>query len=157
MANQTATMTPLEDILQPDGPYAEMFLMDDENPHGVIGHVCNQCGADVREVPCPEHAPREVPGLTLVACDAEPRHWLWVLAGDCYGPPCWRCESDRFWQADMDRRDAPHLRRRHGYRRTAAWTWLVRLGHRVGLLTGQYWRTCPGGGWCSGGHWRWTR
>lgn len=138
-------------------PYHELLLMKDENPHGFIGHVCNQCGQDVTDAPCPDHAPRDVPGLTLVPCDAEPRHWLWMLAGDYYDPPCYRCESERFWQGWQDQRDAPHRRRRHGYRRTWVWRRLVRLGSRVGLLDGQYAYTCPGGGWCYGAHWRGVR
>lgn len=157
MPENTVTVTPLEEILQPDGPYYEMLLMDDENPHGIIGHVCNQCGADVREAPCPQHAPQQVPGLTLVGCDAQPRHWLWVIAGDYFEAPCYRCDAARLWQADMDRRDAPHRRRRHAYRRTVVWRWLLHASRRVGLLRGLYARTCPGGGWCEGAHWRWRR
>lgn len=149
MADQTDAVTPLEEVLKPDGPYFELLLMDDEHPAGVVGHVCNQCGWDVRDGTCPEHAPRDVPGLTLVACDATPRHWLWIIAGDYYDPPCYRCDAIWLRQRDEERRDAPHRRWRHWYRRTDWWERLLRVGSRLGLLTGRWAQTCRGGGWCA--------
>jgi hypothetical protein len=153
----TYLKTPLADILRPEGPYDEVLLMEGEHPDDITGHVCIMCGRRVDTEPCPDHAPRDVPGLTLLECGADPRHWLWTLAGDYYPPPCWRCEHDRLWQADNDRRDAPHRRWRHRYARTEVWRWLLRAGRALGLVRVVYARTCPGGGWCHGARWRWSR
>lgn len=147
----------MEDLLTPAGPYYELLLMEGEHPKDITGHVCNQCGVDVAEAPCPEHGPRDVPGLTLMDCDAEPRHWIWTPAGDYFPPPCYRCEWERLLQREWDRRDAPHKRRLHGYARSGWWWWMLRVGARLGLLHGLYGRGCPGGGWCHGARWRWSR
>lgn len=137
-------------------PYYEALLMEDEHPSGRIGHACGTCLRDVGDGPCPDHAPREVPGLTLVDCDAEPRHWLWVHAGDYYPPPCYRCELNRYHEADQDR-----LRCRHGRWRTLKVLWrFTSWLYALGVLSGTGVRTCDRypGRWClSSVSWRGSR
>lgn len=54
---------------------------------------CSACGRDVSAEPCPEHAPREIPGLRLIECEKGcPR--TWVLDDDGYEPPCPWCARD---------------------------------------------------------------
>lgn len=62
------------------------------------GWLCNQDGCHNRidEVPCPDHAPKVFPGLRLVECGAEPRHYLWAHDSDSYGPPCFWCMRDDY-------------------------------------------------------------
>lgn len=72
-------------------PYFETFEWDSETEGSPCGHVCNICGREVNSGPCPEHAPDNVPGLTKLACTATPAHDIWIIAGDYYDPPCWRC------------------------------------------------------------------
>lgn len=60
------------------------------------GFRCNICHRDVGADHCPDHAPLNVPGLRLVDCAATPRHRLWVVDADDYGPPpCWVCDDVR--------------------------------------------------------------
>lgn len=72
-------------------PYFETFEWYTDANGERCGHVCNICRREVNSGPCPEHAPNKVSGLTKLACTATPNHDLWVIAGDYYDPPCWRC------------------------------------------------------------------
>ena len=119
-------------------PYREVLVMDDEHPSGRVGFVCAICRRELDSRPCPDHAPVDVPGLTLVDCQATPRHWLWVLAsdGNDYGLPCWRCEVERSSKAGYEQ---AQRRARHWARRWRGWPatrWLVGKASSLGVIAG---------------------
>ena len=74
-------------------PYYETLILD----LGGRGAwwACNLDGREIDpNVGCPDHAPRDIPGLYRVECGAEPRHApMWVTDGDHtgYGVPCPAC------------------------------------------------------------------
>ena len=115
-------------------PYYESFRMEDDHPAGLIGFVCSTCERSVDDGPCPDHAPRDVPGLALVECEATPRHWAWVLASDAngYGIPCYRCILG---EQAAERRESEDRRNRRWVNRWRYWpltrkaaSWAYRLG-----------------------------
>lgn len=108
------------------------------------GWSCSQCGYDLTAGPCPDHAPTAFPGLVLVDCDAEPRHWTWIHAHDGYPAPCTPCQL----AAEMDaHRGCAHAL--HGAWRAWKFTGRVdRWGARVGLWNGFTSFTLGGG--CNG-------
>jgi hypothetical protein len=135
-------------------PYYERMVFDDEHPEGRIGHVCGTCLTPVDMVPCPEHAPREVHGLTLVACAAEPRHWLWVHAGDYYDPPCYRCELGAMLQRELEREACRHW----GWRRWRITGWAASVLYGLRLTAGHAHVFGNGHHGClQGVLWRWRR
>jgi hypothetical protein len=116
-------------------PYLESFgcLLegeegcDHDGPCPQWGFRCRICARPVDDGPCPEHAPREVPGLALVECSAEPRHYLWAAANDAYGTGCPACALDRAAEAH---RCCEHSRHR-AWRR---WKVTHRLASRAYIL-----------------------
>lgn len=75
-------------------PYHELFVLEDEDAFDSRWiFVCNTCRRNVTDQPCPDHAPRDVPGLQRVDCEATPPHPpVWYLAGDGYPPGCPACQ-----------------------------------------------------------------
>lgn len=75
-------------------PYREEFvLLDEDDPDSQWGFVCNTCRRSVNEQPCPQHAPRDVPGLQRAECTATPPHPpYWTLASDGYPAGCPTCQ-----------------------------------------------------------------
>lgn len=119
-------------------PYYEVFVMDDEYPAGKCGFLCSTCRRPVDDAPCPDHAPHEVPGLALVECEATPRHWAWVLAGDGngYGIPCYRCILD---EQAAERRATEDRRNGHWVNRWRYWKltgWAASWAYRLGVISG---------------------
>jgi len=96
------------------------------------GWACNQtgCGRDVHDEPCPEHAPlTPPPGLRLVDCTAEPRHWLFAHDRDDYGhgcPWCWSNGAD----AELAPLEAAAGRWEH------RWCWLYNPVKRLAVAVG---------------------
>lgn len=152
--------------------YRELFVCwastpgDDwpfDHDHPVIGTDCDWgwiCNADdctwrADESPCPEHVP-SVPGLRLVECTAEPRHFVWVVDRDDYGHGCPLCWCDRT-ALEMAPLKAAADRRKH------RWCWalnpLKRAAIRLRLVclwsVGDPWddSVC----WHVSIRWRWTR
>ncbi len=101
-------------------PYREEFVTDDDHPAGLYTFACNICQRDVGDVPCPDHAPTEFPGLRLVDCTADPPHLMWVHEREDYGVPCYACIY-----ADRAEREAEARQCRH-------WPWRRwKLTHKV--------------------------
>lgn len=108
------------------GAYRELFVWDDEHPNHHVGFLCSICGQPVDDRPCPDHAPVNVPGLRLVECSTEPRHWLWVLDCEDYGAPCYRCELNDLYERQRQAEACRH------------WPWRRwKLTHRAGSLAYQ--------------------
>lgn len=119
------------------------------------GWRCNLCGRRTDGGPCPDHAPLHVPGLRLVGCTAEPRHWLFGVDAEDYGMPCWWCAADEL----QDKVNELTVCRHWAWRSWRITYWVLRRlplvtlvgsemkfgnGHR-GCLTDARWR------------WRWSR
>jgi hypothetical protein len=125
-------------------PYFERLAMEEDHPDGRIGHVCNTCDRPVDLGPCPNHAPREVPGLVLAECGAEPRHWVWTLAGDYYEPPCPRCQLAEYDERERLARQCKHW----GWRSWMATRWLTSKAYTLGVIAGSGSAWGDGHDWC---------
>lgn len=88
------------------------------------GWLCSHCDRRVDDQPCPEHAPVAVPGLRLVECQAEPRHWLFAHDRDDYGHGCPWCWYEK---------DAAELKplKMAAERRAHRWCWLANPVKRI--------------------------
>lgn len=114
--------------------YFEMLVMGEAEDGSTVCHfACNICDRNVDDEPCPDHAPTDVPGLTLTECTAEPRHArVWTLAGDYYDAPCMYCVAD-----DQAKKIAYHERCRHwGWRRTRLAHWAALKAYSLGIAGG---------------------
>lgn len=122
--------------------YRELFACRASNPgedwpfdhdHGSDrdcdwGWLCNADGCDIRvdDGPCPEHAPIAFPGLRLVECQAEPRHWLFVHDREDYGhgcPLCW-CDQTALEMAPL---------KAAADRRVHRWCWVLNRVKRLAI------------------------
>lgn len=135
--------------IDPAPAYCEDFITTDEDTGAdVYEFRCNICATPTIDAPCPDHAPRDVPGLRLVDCDAEPRHWMWIVDADDYGHPCLTCicheqtESIRALERERDH----HWPWRH-WRLTGR---LASWAYALGIISGYSSSTCPDyeGFWC---------
>lgn len=104
------------------------------------GFTCNICRRPVDETPCPQHAPLATPGLVLVDCDANPRHYTWILAHDGYPAPCMPCQLDAAAAAHSGCEHSHHKawRRWRLTRKLAGW------GYSMGFI--RAWGVSYGGG-----------
>ncbi len=117
------------------------------------GFACGICGRNVDGEPCPEHAPHDIPGLTLADCDAVPRHpRTWFLASDSDGPPCMYCS----YAALAARHDGCEHSHHGAWRRWKVTHWLAGRGYSLGVVRG--FSTSWGGGcdYCLS-YFRWGR
>lgn len=127
-----------EDCMCGRGSYYEMYAHDTQMM------VCNLCGWGTHEGPCPLHAPREIPGLYLIPCDAVPPHgptFIPQSEADHYAPCPW-CQ----WHEAAARHEG--CRHSH-HRRWRSWRLTGRVVHvlsRLNLLTYTYGQGggCPG-------------
>jgi hypothetical protein len=127
---------------------------EDHTEH--CGFVCSICGAAVDLDPCPDHAPTQVPGLQIVHCEAEPRHWLWMLDSDAYPPPCYRCELDRAYERERLGRQCRHWPWRRWRVLWLAYRWVL---EPVRLASGftVTWSHGDGHDGCQTWRWRWSK
>lgn len=100
------------------------------------GWGCNVCGVRTDDTPCPVHAPLSVPGLRLVECNADPKHFLLAVDRDDYGhgcPGCWANQNrDELYALKV----ATH-RHRHGpWRRWRLSQRAVSILSRAGIVRG---------------------
>lgn len=125
----------LRRLVGADAEYFETFVWSDEHPEGKIGHICSVCRRGVDSGPCPEHAPDKVPGLTKLVCTATPSHDLWIIAGDYYDPPCWRC---MFEETIPKPEPCAHWpwRRWTATRRVLSWLYRLRLVRGSAIVSG---------------------
>lgn len=149
----------MPDLIDITEPYHECFRMEDEHPEQRIGFVCSTCERSVDDGPCPDHAPREVPGLALVECEATPRHWAWVLASDAngYGIPCYACMLN---EQAAERRAAEDRRNQHWVNRWRYWSLTSKVASRAYVLgvIGGYGQSMEASGWrVCGFRWRGSR
>lgn len=135
-------------------PYVSLFVYDETRHRYAL--ICNVCGVDVQDSPCPLHTPLDVPGLALIACAATPRHErVWMVASDTADyQPCPICLLE---QARGEHEGCEHAR--HG--RWRAWRVtrrVVRFLEMTRVTTGH---TFVIGGDCPGCvhrvGWRWAR
>jgi len=121
----------------------------DSPPPCDYGWRCNQCDARVDTIPCPDHAPTEAPGLVLVECSAEPRHYLFAYDNDGYGTGCPQCWADR-----LAAKYARVSLCTHGWwHRWAPTQWVIaRLASSYSWVWGDGCRACM-----SVYRWRWSR
>jgi hypothetical protein len=127
--------------------YTEVFVIeDDAEGRTVVRWECSHCDRDVSDEPCPDHAPlTDLPGLRLVDCTAEPRHYVWVHQRDDYGVPCPWCLLK-----DHAARDAEDRQCRHwAWRRTGIWRRLVRAAYSLGIISGSGASWGDGHEWCT--------
>lgn len=118
------------------------------------GFICNQadCRSRVDFQPCPDHAPIEIPGLRLVECTAEPRHYLYVHDRDDYGANCPACYAGELNQRVMEYEACRH----RAWRRWRIARWIVLhlpltgYGYRIG-------NGCQGCLLTDGVRWEWSR
>lgn len=119
------------------------------------GWQCNTdgCTERVDDEPCPQHAPLAFPGLRLVECVAEPRHWLYSHDRDDYGHFCPACTYD-MTHAELEPLKLAAERRRH------RWCWLFNPVKRAAIWVGvARWRGSTGNHacWHVDARWRWSR
>lgn len=119
-----------------DTPYYELLILDADRP---TRWVCNLDGCDIDpSVGCPEHAPRDIPGLHRADCEAQPPHApVWVADGDhCgYGVPCPHCMYDGI-AADLakaTKRDRCH---HWAWHRWSVTRFAVRWAYGLGVISG---------------------
>ena len=146
-------------------PYKEIFACREAVPDPEFGDwecscdgpcdwtfFCSACRWDTVNGPCPEHAPKDVPGLRLIGCDAEPRcARTWVLDDDGYEPPCPWCVQKAFAEAHEGCGHSHHGR----WRRWRVTHWLLMKLYVLGAASsGAKW-----GGGCDHcvTHVRWGR
>lgn len=109
-------------------PGSDDFPFDDNHPHNKPcdwGWVCSHCTNRVDDQPCPEHAPKDVPGLRLVECEAgEQRHYLFAHDRDDYGHGCPWCWHERVSAELKPLKEAAE-------RRAHRWCWLLNRCKRM--------------------------
>lgn len=120
-------------------PAGDDYPYDDDHPTDVAcdwGWCCNADGCHTRvdDVPCPEHAPVAFPGLRLVECQAEPRHFLYSHDRDDYGHGCPACWSKHVWNQLVELRESTHRYRHRAWRRWRVTVRVVRLLRRIGMV-----------------------
>jgi hypothetical protein len=125
--------------------YTELFVIEDDGDgKAAVRWECSRCDRDVTDQPCPEHAPlTDLPGLRLVECTAEPRHYTWVHQRDDYGVPCYACLYTEAREAEMAQARCPH----RWWNKTGLWRRWVRFGYSAGFIagSGMSWSaTCDG-------------
>jgi hypothetical protein len=126
--------------------YSEVLVIEDDAVgQTVVRWECSRCDHDVSDEPCPDHAPlADLPGLRLIECDANPKHYTWVHQRDDYGVPCPWCLL-----ADHAKREAEARQCRHwGWRRTRAFRKLVGVAYILGVITGSGSTWGDGHDWC---------
>lgn len=118
------------------------------------GWACPSCGRRVDDQPCPDHAPITPPGLRLVECQAEPRHWLFVHDREDYGHGCPWCWADRA-AAELKPLKEAAERREHRW----CWLWnpLKRMAMGLRVARAHSYSGWAGGCWHVGITWRWSR
>lgn len=147
----------LEDIRDGgnDRPYYETMIDQGEYRHGkwVFDWVfaCNRCARlvdpTIADGACPDHAPKDVPGLARAECWAEPKHSpYWVLDGDHagYGVPCPTCLLAPYREAEAAARQCRHW----PWRRWKVTRWTIRAAYRFGVTGG-----IGGAQWGDGCNW----
>jgi len=133
---------------------------DCRTPQCDWGWCCNQCVTRVDNGPCPTHAPlTPPPGLRLVECQTEPRHWLFAHDRDDYGHGCPWCWCDRA-ASELAPLKAAAERREH------QWCWLLNRLKRLAIrLRLAKWWSVGGDPWSARGDstcwhvtikWRWA-
>jgi hypothetical protein len=134
--------------------YTEVFVMDGENGETKPHFECSQCDREVDDEPCPDHAPlTDLPGLRLIECDADPKHYTWVHQRDDYGIPCPWCLLNDQAKQDAEARQCRHLR----WRRTRAFRWLAGMAYSLGVISGSCHSKADGCDWCVTLYWRGSR
>lgn len=108
------------------------------------GFRCSVCHADVNERPCAEHAPREVPGLRLADCTANPPHVTYGHEREDYGLPCPWCQLAERAERDRLARQCRHW----GWRRWAVTRWAEGWAYRLGITSGGGAKWGDGCNWC---------
>lgn len=137
-------------------PAYEDYPYDNEHPSDVEcdwGWACPVCHRRVDNQPCPEHAPISAPGLRLVECQAEPRHWLFAHDRDDYGHGCPWCWYEQARAELQPLQDAAE-------RRAHRWCWLFNPLKRAAIRL----RLAKAGSYIGGYadwhvniRWRWSR
>lgn len=140
-------------------PTNEESLLDNDHASDVDcdwGWMCNHegCLTRVDEQPCPTHAPTAVPGLRLVECQSEPRHWLFAHDRDDYGHGCPWCWYEQA-AAELKPLQEAAVRRAH------RWCWLLnpvkRLAGRLRLVRITGYSGWAGACWHVTARWWWSR
>lgn len=90
---------------------------------------CSVCRREV-EHHCPDHAPRDVPGLERIDCDKG--HLMWIPQTDCYPLPCLLCLVNEYAKRERERNACRHW----PWRRWKAFRWLVRQAYVLGVIGG---------------------
>jgi hypothetical protein len=120
-----------------DTPYYEMLMLDPESP---AWWACNRDGREIQPgVGCPDHAPRNIPGLYRIDCD-NGHGPMWVADGDhCgYGLPCPRCMYEQT-AADLAKATKRDRCRHWAWHRWPATRLAVRWAYRLGVISGSTW------------------
>ncbi len=101
--------------------------------------ACNQCGVEVDpNAGCPDHAPRDVPGLARAECDNIPPHApVWTLDGEHngYGNPCPQCMYTAV-AADLAKARKTDRCYHWPWRRWTATKWAASWAYRLGVISG---------------------
>lgn len=118
-------------------PAADPYDHDHHDHQGdcTWGWICSHCPQRVDEQPCPDHAPKQAPGLRLVECHATPRHWLFAHDREDYGhgcPWCW------YEQAATDLTPLKEAAEKRAHR----WCWLRNRLKRLAIRLGVARATC---------------
>lgn len=146
MADATPWM-PDPDTIDPAGPYREAFGWPFDDSGGHPRFYCGMCGTD--QLPCADHAPRDIPGLRRVECTAD-HDPLWALDRDDYGHGCPLC-----WVAQQRQRIDELTRCRHWpWRRWRITRWVL---HRLPVSFGSVSGGPDHNGCAYGFRWRWGR
>lgn len=135
--------------------YTEVFVMTDADDNDVPPHFeCSHCPQDVTEHPCPVHAPLgDLPGLRLIPCDAQPRHYVWAHQRDDYGLPCPWCLLNEHREREAEARQCRH----RAWRRTRLFRWFSSWAYSMGVISGSCHSAGDGCDWYITLYWKGRR
>lgn len=114
--------------------YTELFVTCDTDDNEVPPHFeCSNCDRDVTDEPCPDHAPLgDLPGLRLMNCQAEPRHYVWVHQREDFGAYCPGCLIAQYAEREAEARRCRHW----PWRRWAITRRLISTARTLGIISG---------------------
>jgi hypothetical protein len=135
-------------------PYYQLLILDFTGDRPAWW-ACNLDGREIDpNVGCPDHAPRNIPGLAPVECEADPPHApMWRLDGEHngYGNPCPSCVYNGV-AADLRKATKTDRCYHWPWRRWAATKWAAGKAYSLGVISGYSLNGHAPGGWCVGFH-----
>lgn len=128
------------------GVYQGLLILDYDDDR-LVWWACSLCGVKLPDdgQGCPEHAPRDIPGLDRVECEATPPHSpMWTLSAESYGNPCPQCMYSGI-AADLAKANKTDRCYHWPWRRWGVTRWLSGKGYALGVFASGGGTTWGGG------------